>query len=287
MGRSDDADLHLFVQRLAIRSALSEEDKDAILALPTRVIVAPPKRDIVRLYERTAFSNFIAAGMVGRYGQALDGTRQITAIYLPGEVADLDSAIRPIGSDGLNALCETTMLSVPHSAIRALIARSPTIAAALWHDCLLDTAIRTQWVLNVGRRDARTRLAHLLCEIAIRASRDGRTLSSYPFPLTQEQIGDATALTAVHVNRSLKALAELVTVKAGTVKIHDWPALMRAGQFDASYLIADVGTEPREHPPGGAEMIPNVDQWLSAEELLAAADVSQTNRGPAAGLPTL
>jgi CRP-like cAMP-binding protein len=128
---------------------------------------------------------------------------------------------RPVGVGGLNALCETTILRVPYVAIRSLAASYPAIAEAFWRDCMLDEAVLMQWVVNVGRRDAHTRLAHILCEMAIRTGQDREVLLDYAFPVTQEQLGEAAALTSVHTNRTLKRLSGLVTLRSGNVQICD------------------------------------------------------------------
>lgn len=238
-----DANLHLFVQRLLVRSVLSDEEQKAILDLPAHLVALRKKQDFVHINEEIGHACLIVSGMVARFGQTVSGARQITAFHIPGDMADLHSVVRPIGVGGLNALCATTILRVPHGAIRALAARYPAIAEAFWRDCMLDAAVLMEWVVNVGRRTARTRIAHVLCEMAVRSGRDRKAVLEYAFPVTQEQLGDATALTSVHVNRSLKALDSVVSVKAGSVRIHDWDALTRMGEFDARYLVADTGPE--------------------------------------------
>ncbi|MBS0479904.1 MAG: Crp/Fnr family transcriptional regulator [Proteobacteria bacterium] len=227
---------------MTIRSVLTDDERDAVLALPAHAIKIRARQDFVHLSEETNYSCLIASGLVGRFGQTSTGVRQITAFHLPGDMADLNSAVRPIGLGGLNALCETVILRIPHDAIRVAATRFPALAEAFWRDCLLDSAILMQWVVNVGRRDARTRLAHILCEMSIRSGRDREILLNYQFPATQEQIADAAALTSVHVNRSLKSLRNtgLATVSGGRVEIHDWDGLARAGEFDSTYLVADT-----------------------------------------------
>jgi CRP-like cAMP-binding protein len=240
MNRADNKDLRLFVTRLTARSILTEEEQQAILALPAHAIHLTKRQDFVHINEVTSYACLIASGMVGRFGQTSNGARQITAFHIPDDMVDLHSAVRPVGIGGLNALCETTILRVPHAEIRVLAARYPAIAEAFWRDCMLDAAVLMQWVVNVGRRDARTRLAHILCEMAIRSGEDREILRNYAFPVTQEQLGDAAALTSVHVNRSLKSLSDLVTVRGGNVQIHDWAKLARVGEFEAAYLVADT-----------------------------------------------
>ncbi|WP_425229435.1 Crp/Fnr family transcriptional regulator [Sphingomonas sp.] len=96
-----------------------------------------------------------------------------------------------------------------------------------------------QWLVNIGRRDARSRMAHFLCELASRYrmmdQSDGRAVR---LPMSQEQIGNALGLTAVHVNRTLGGLRtdNLVSFEHGQLTVLDPHGLARAGDFDAAYL---------------------------------------------------
>ena len=104
-----------------------------------------------------------------------------------------------------------------------------------------DGSIFREWVLNIGRRDARSRIAHLLCEFAYRLSTHDLTPSGvYELPITQEQLADATGLTAVHVNRVLKSLqAEgLIDRNRRIVSFPNWQALRDVADFNPRYLHA-------------------------------------------------
>ncbi|MCP3732709.1 Crp/Fnr family transcriptional regulator [Sphingomonas sp. MG17] len=243
MTASSTAALQLFVDRLTARSILTDEEQGAILALPSHRVEFRRKQDFVHIDEVTSYACLIASGVVGRFGQTATGARQTTAFHIAGDMVDLHSTVRPVGIGGLNALCEATILRVPHAAIREVAARYPAIAEAFWRDCMLDAAVLMQWVVNVGRRDARTRIAHVLCEMAIRIGEDRQILVEYDLPITQEQLGDAAALTSVHVNRSLKTLTDLVTIRHGRVRIRDWHALADVGEFEGSYLTADTAPD--------------------------------------------
>ncbi|MCE7798118.1 Crp/Fnr family transcriptional regulator [Sphingobium sufflavum] len=237
------AALQLFVERLLARSVLTDEEQKAVLALEGHPIEVRARQDFVPLGEETFFCCLIASGLVARVGQVKNGQRQITAFHIPGDMADLHSAVRPLGIGGLTALTDTVIVRIPHTAVRALAQRYPALAEAFWRDCILDAAILMQWAINVGRKDARSRLAHVLCEMAVRYAGPGREpLAEYSFPVVQEHLADATAMTSVHVNRSLKALRDdrLATVRQGMVQIHDWVGLMKVGEFDPTYLNADT-----------------------------------------------
>lgn len=60
-------------------------------------------------------------------------------------------------------------------------------------------------IVSLGRRDARGRIAYLLCELLWRHTAVGlNSNGSFLLPLTQTELGDALGLTPVHVNRILK-----------------------------------------------------------------------------------
>src|SRR5690606_38242119 len=91
--------------------------------------------------------------------------------------------------------------------LRALVDENPALNQAITRHILVEASIFREWILNVGRRDARSRMAHLLCEFAIRMRASGLSGDhSYELPITLEQFADAVGLTTVHVNRTLRAL---------------------------------------------------------------------------------
>jgi CRP-like cAMP-binding protein len=104
-------------------------------------------------------------------------------------------------------------------------------------------------VVNVGRRDARERIAHILCEFAVRLEARGLAADhGFELPMTQEQLADATGLTPVHVNRVLKGLeAEgLIERKRRTIHFPDWRRLQDVGDFSRAYLHIP-GEDPVDH----------------------------------------
>ncbi len=248
MIRFNSNSLQSFVDRLASHSVLTELEEQAILALPIHPVHLKTHRDLVHEDVESAHGYVVTSGMLGRFGQTAHGLRQVTAVFLPGDMADLQAVVRPSGLGGLTALCNTAVLRIPHADIRAIAARYPGVAEAFWRDCMLDATILTHWTVNVGRRSAQTRIAHLLCEMAVRLGKNREASMRYDFPLTQDLLGDSTALTGVHVNRSLRSLSNegLVTFTKGVVEIHDWDRLVHTAEFDAAYLVADLG--PKRQP---------------------------------------
>jgi CRP-like cAMP-binding protein len=85
-----------------------------------------------------------------------------------------------------------------------------------------------------------TRIAHLLCEFSLRLKLAGLGRESdYELPMTQEQMADATGLTQVHVNRTIKALEAQGLIQRSdprAIHIGDWRKLADTGDFDSNYL---------------------------------------------------
>lgn len=237
-----------FLERLTSRSILTDEEQEAVLNLPGHAAQVHANHDFLPLGQRVDHACLVVAGLVGRFDQTGDGARQITAMHIPGDMCDLHSVVQPVTTSALQALSVSTILRVPHSAIRAAAARYPAIAEALWRDCQVDAAILCEWIVNVGRRDARKRICHLLCEMAIRLGATGSGDDFvFDFPVTQMQLADATALTPVHVNRTLQSLrAEgLVDWRARILHLPKWSELVELAEFDRAYLQADLRPEQR------------------------------------------
>ena len=240
--------LRPFLDRLNSRSRLSESEQQDILDLPAHASQVAPDVDFVRLDQVSDHACIIVEGLVGRFEQTFDGNRQITALHLPGDAADLHSVVQPQARSALNTLTTTTILRVPHVALRAAAARHQAVAEAFWRECVVDAAILSQWVVNVGRRDARTRVAHLICEMAVRYKAVRPTQEFFfDFPVTQAQIGDMMGLTPVHINRVLKVLREegLLSLCRSRVRVMNWSGLKNAGEFTSDYLQADAPPEER------------------------------------------
>jgi CRP-like cAMP-binding protein len=144
-----------------------------------------------------------------------------------------------LADHSVQALTRAEVAFIPRRAIVDLAAQRPSIGLALWKDTLIDASIFREWILNMGQRDARQRVAHLFCELAIRQEASGIKVGpDYEWPMTQEQLGDAMGLTSVHVNRTLQQMRAdgLIAIKKSHVTILDWVNLQIAGDFSRAYL---------------------------------------------------
>lgn len=242
------ADLSPWLSRLIMRSRLTDFEQQAILELPTHTLHVRANIDFVRLDEDVDHVSLVADGIVGQFDQTAEGTRQITALHLSGDAADLHSVVLPRARSALQALTPVTILRVSHAQLRSVMARYHAIAEAFWRDGVVDQAIQSQWLVNLGRRDAKSRVAHLLCELACRTGTLAGNRAAFSLPITQQHLSEVTGLTAVHVNRTLRALREatLIQSEGRQLAILDFTALARAGDFNAGYLQLRGSSEQRD-----------------------------------------
>jgi CRP-like cAMP-binding protein len=226
------------LSRWAQRTQLPEDDVAALRALPfTRRTV---ERDgfILREGERPTSCNLLLTGSAFRQKVVRSGARQIVSFHFPGEFIDLQSCLLSVNDHGVQALTACELATVPKPALLALVEARPGIALAMWLDTLIEGAIFREWVVNVGRRNARARIAHLLCELTVRLETAGVSDNVYELPITQEQIADATGMTSVHTNRTIQRLRRegLISWSSGRLIVHDRAALRSIGDFNELYL---------------------------------------------------
>lgn len=106
-------------------------------------------------------------------------------------------------------------------------------------------------MLNIGRRDARERLSHLFCEFARRLVTAGLgSTDGYDLPMTQEQLADASGLTPVHDNLTLKNMDAdgLIRRDRRFIFIPDWERLQGVAASSELYLHLDQTRVDRDTP---------------------------------------
>jgi CRP-like cAMP-binding protein len=230
------------LDKLQLWLPLSEDDRAEVLALPHNVRTLRSNDFIVREDSKPTHCCLLLSGYVFRQKTAGNGGRQIFSIHMKGDIVDLHNAILRRADHNVQAMTAVKIALIPAQAIRDLAASNSQVGQAMWYETLVDAAIFREWTLNVGRRDARERTAHLLCELAIRLEVAGLgTREDYMLPMTQEQLSDALALSIVHVNRMLRLLAEeqLIERNKRSLRIVDFAGLARIGDFDIRYLHLD------------------------------------------------
>jgi CRP-like cAMP-binding protein len=238
--------LERFVARLCLRSPLSKVEKEAILSLDGREVITEAHRDIVRPGQDVDFACLVVNGLVGRFDQLATGHRQITALHIPGDMCDLHSVPVPHTGWGIEALTVSRTLRIPHVHLRDLTIRFPAIASAFWRDTIVDASILAKWISALGRRSAKSRLAHLICELGMRMEQAGLgTRTRFHLPATQTQLADVLGLTPVHLNRTLQALRRdgALFTEGTEIRVPDLARVCGIAEFDPQYLLLESGAK--------------------------------------------
>jgi CRP-like cAMP-binding protein len=236
---SEKHPLSAFLQALEVHAPLSAGDRRTLLGLPYRLRKLDAGSYLVREGDLPTHCPVLVDTFAFRQKVTGQGARQILAVCIPGDPVDLQNLFLDVADHSVQLLARGTIADIPMDALQDLVLKEPAVGAALIQFTLVEASILREWVVNIGRRDARGRIAHILCEFAARLEARGLAgHDDFELPMTQEQLADATGLTPVHVNRVLKALeAEgLITRKRRNVHFSNWRALQDVGDFSRRYL---------------------------------------------------
>lgn len=240
MKSTDVSPDHLrLIRKLSLWGDLGAEDRYALARLPLHVRECPENADIIREGETASECCLVLEGLVCRYRLLSGGARQILSFHPPGDVVDFQSLFLRARDHSIGALTPSRLAAIPHAALHDLLETRPGVARAFWRETLVDAAIARSWLAGVGRRNARQRLAHMICELFVRTRViDMGQSDGFDLAATQPELGDCLGLSAVHVNRVFQELKRdgLISSQGRFIRILDWEGLRRAADFDATYL---------------------------------------------------
>jgi CRP-like cAMP-binding protein len=208
-------------------------------AVRERVLRAGAGQDLVSEGEKPDRIRIVLSGWLSRYKTLEDGRRQIVNFVLPGEICDAHAYLVSRMDHSICTLTPVVYSEIEREQFEELVESDRRLAEALWCETLSNSSIQREWALNIGRRIALERVAHLLCELVERLRPVGLLEgNSCTFPITQLDLADATGLSVVHLNRTLQELraSGLIVLRERMLTINDLDALKGVGLFDASYL---------------------------------------------------
>ncbi len=235
--------IDVLIRKLESIGTLSEEERQAIQSLPMRIHILGARQDIVRDGEQPTQCCLILDGWVCRYKLLSQGKRQILSFHIAGDMPDLQGLHAHTMDYGLSTVKHATVAFIARESLRELTARFPSLATLLWRDTLLDAAVVRAWMTGMGRRTAFERIGHLFCELYLKLRAVGLA-GDYrcPLPVTQMDLADALGLTPVHINRVLREMRSraLITLRHQTLVIEAWEDLLRASEFDPTYLYLEM-----------------------------------------------
>ena len=226
---------------------LDRQRLDRLLSFPTKTFA----RGDVIIEEGKEVRNIhlLLTGLAARAKVLADGRRQIMAFLVPGDLCDVEVFVLRAMDHNIVAMTDTTCVLIPAEVIEGLLTESSNITKALWWGTMVDSGILRKWIIDHGRRDAREQIAHMFYEMLIRHRIVGETTDdSFSFPITQDDLADATGLTPPHVNKTLQELraAGLIEFKNKVLTVLDAQRLRDAANYESGYLHLNR-TEKGDH----------------------------------------
>lgn len=217
----------------------SNEDAAALRYVPARVVEFERHQNILSVGDKPGFVAVVLKGWLCRYSSTRNGHRQVQGFYMSEDVPCLETLHIARLDHNLSALTPARLGLIAHADLEAVLDERPNLLHLAWRDTLIMGSAYREWLNRNGRLEAASALAHLFCEVMTRARAVGLAPSyACDFPVTQEVIGDALALTSVHVNRTLQQLRQtgLLEFSGGRLIIHDFDRLAELAEFDPHYL---------------------------------------------------
>jgi len=224
---------------------LSEAGRRQLAALSGSVIELKPRRKLID--ENRPCDDFfiVLSGWLIEYRQLKDGGRQILNFRMPGEITGIECLLYKSALHSVTALTCCTVAPVSRELFEETQRLFPRLATAFLLSSLRDGAILQERAVNLGRRAAFPRIAHLLLELERRLRNSGLASdASIPFPLRQQDIADCTGLTTPYVNRVLQQMRSggLIQIGEESLEILNSVELAKAAGFRPDYLHASPQT---------------------------------------------
>lgn len=228
-----------FVEKLQRYAELTPED----IALAERLTATSRKvsarQDLIREGDRPGPVFVMLEGWACRYKILPEGGRQIVAFLMPGDTCDMHVAVLAQMDHSIQTLTPSRVAMIPRADMHMLVTTRPRIAHALWSTQLVDEGTMRAWIVSMGRRNSEQRVAHLMCELYVRARNIGLISGdTLELPLSQIVLADALGMTAVHINRILRKLRNegVMEISRGRLVITDPTRIVAVAGFDETYL---------------------------------------------------
>lgn len=231
----------LLCRKLDSYRVLGMEDRQRLQrALDQRRRHTEPRSVLIEQGEPPREICVMLEGWAARQKVLADGKRQILAFHLPGDICEFNALLGAVTDTETVALSPVLSASITGRTLSELTATAPRVGQALWWDAFASGAVQREWMINVIRRPALQRLAHLLCELHTRLGLVGlATKDACVTPLTQAHLANACGMTVEHTNRTIRKLRDEhgILFEAGSIALGDVAKARELATFEEKYIL--------------------------------------------------
>lgn len=165
-------------------------------------------QSIIWAGDRMEFVASMVSGVAALTQTLEDGRRQMVGLLLPSDFVGRPG--REVARFDVTAVTQTTLCCFRRKPFEQLLATTPNVSQRLLEMALDELDAAREWMLLLGRKTAREKIASLLAIIARRASIAGEIGAgaeiAVDLPLTREAMSDYLGLTLETVSRQISAL---------------------------------------------------------------------------------
>jgi CRP-like cAMP-binding protein len=232
--RAKSSSENVTLRETLISAGLETHLADVLDRMPHRLVQVDPRRPFREPSAPRDEVMFVRSGILAKFKTDSSGRRQIVALRFPGEgILPRNGAAQY----GIQAIVRSEVMVGKAKDFDPLVEANPALQRFFWRLVQRNEAIGYEWLVNCGRRDSTARVAHLLCETAVRMRADESHMVN---PFTQQQIADITGQTSVNVNRVLADMERqgLIKRKGREIEFSDWAEMRRVASFQPAYLEA-------------------------------------------------
>ncbi|MGA0540484.1 transcriptional regulator FnrL [Neotabrizicola sp. VNH66] len=188
--------------------------------------------------DRMDFVASVVSGIATLTQTMEDGRRQMVGLLLPSDFVGRPG--RSTAAYDVTATTDVVMCCFRKKPFEDLMGRTPHIAQRLLEMTLDELDAAREWMLLLGRKTAREKIASLIAIIARRDAtlrlRQAAGTLSVELPLTREEMADYLGLTLETVSRQISALKRDGVIRLdGKRSIHvpDFDRLLEEAGDDA------------------------------------------------------
>ncbi len=224
------------IRRLALFHGVPEDELVWTQTYRSCQYTVPVRKEVYQESQASDFMFTVYHGWFAIYKTLDNGKRQILRIALPGDMLGFQANLEAPMTHSAISLTDAVLCAFPRHEMPELLRKNLSVSKRLTELNARDMNICQNRLLTIGQQSAIERIAFFCCELffRIKAIYKDQQSDDVFFPLSQEDLGDATGLTKIHVNRTLKTMRErgLMEISSKYLKIHDVNDLCKLGNFD-------------------------------------------------------
>jgi len=200
-------------------------------------------QNVVWSGDRMDFVASVVSGIASLTQTMEDGRRQMVGLLLPSDFVGRPG--RGIAPYDVTATTDLVMCCFRRKPFEEMMAITPHVAHRLLEMTLDELDAAREWMLLLGRKTAREKIASLLAILVRRdtglKAKNPKGAISFDLPLTREEMADYLGLTLETVSRQMNALKRDGVVELGerrriTVPNFDRLAEETGDDSDGGYL---------------------------------------------------